>query len=382
MKTAAAAATADHFPPLHELEAVLWPGIAMLVFVISAVIVDLVIIMATRYRLVDLPNRRSAHALPTARGGGVAIVITMAAAATAAAFRWPSMSGPIMLGALIPSLVIGFVGVLDDMQPLRATLRLVIHIGVALAITWMLGPVESIALPGYGEIALGEAGWPLTVIWIVGLTNAFNFMDGIDGMAAFGAVVVGLVIAMIGLAMWAPPSMVLGAFVAAAAGGFLVFNWQPARVFMGDVGSAFLGTFFAVMPLLFPSHMRAAVFIPIAMALWPYIYDPFMSVLRRIWNGQDPLQPHREFLFHRLVRSGVPHARVTLLYGALALLGGIAGLAMLVGPVPEPARCGLPLIVVLMAALLTAGIELRCARVGLAPTGTPDHTPSTPPSQS
>lgn len=381
MKTAAAAAV-DLFPPLHELEVVLWPGLAMLVFVISAVIVDLVIIMATRYRLVDLPNRRSAHALPTARGGGVAIVITMTAAATAAAFRWPSMSGPIMLGALIPALVIGLVGVLDDMQPLRATLRLVIHIGVALAITWMLGPVESIALPGYGEIALGEAGWPLTVIWIVGLTNAFNFMDGIDGMAALGAVVVGLVIAMIGLAVWAPPSMVLGAFVAAAAGGFLVFNWQPARVFMGDVGSAFLGTFFAVMPLLFPNHTRAAVFIPIALALWPYIYDPFMSVLRRIWNGQDPLQPHREFLFHRLVRSGVSHARVTLLYGALALLGGIAGLAMLVGPVPEPARCGLPLIVVLMAALLTASIELRCARVGLAPIGTPDHTPSTPPSQS
>jgi UDP-N-acetylmuramyl pentapeptide phosphotransferase/UDP-N-acetylglucosamine-1-phosphate transferase len=253
---------------------------------------------------------------------------------------------------------------------------------VAVAITWVLGPFESIAIPGYGEISLGEAAWPLTVIWIVGLTNAFNFMDGIDGMAAFGAVVVGLLISLIGLALWAPPSMVLGAFIAASAGGFLVFNWQPARVFMGDVGSAFLGTFFAAMPLLFPSRMRAFVFIPIAMALWPYIYDPFMSVLRRIWNGQDPLQPHREFLFHRLVRSGVAHARVTLLYGVLAFLGGIAGLAMLVGPVPEPARCGLPLVVVLMAALLTAGIEMRCARVGLAPTGTPDHPPTSPPSQS
>lgn len=376
MKTAAAAA-ADLFPPLHELEAVLWPGLAMLVFVISAVIVDLVIIMATRYRLVDLPNRRSAHALPTARGGGVAIVITMTAAATAAAFRWPNMSGPIMLGALIPALVIGFVGVLDDMQPLRATLRLVIHIGVAVAITWMLGPLQALAIPGYGEISLGGAAWPLTVIWIVGLTNAFNFMDGIDGMAGLGAVVVGVMVAVVALAVWAPPLIVLGAFVAASAGGFLVFNWQPARVFMGDVGSAFLGTFFAAMPLLFPSHMRAEVFIPIAMALWPYIYDPFMSVLRRIWNGQDPLQPHREFLFHRLVRSGVPHARVTLLYGALAMLGGIAGVAMLVGPVPEPARCGLPLGVLLMAALLTAGIERRCARVGLTPTGTPDHPPST-----
>jgi hypothetical protein len=73
---------------------------------------------------------------------------------------------------------------------------------------------------------------------------------------------------------------------------------------------------------------------------------------------------------------------VTLLYGALALLGGIAGLAMLVGPLPEPAQCGLPLVVIVMAALLTASIEMRCARVGLTPTGTPDHPPSNPPSQS
>ena len=114
------------FPPLHDLEPVLWPGLALLVFVVSAVLVDLVIVMATRYRLVDLPNRRSAHALPTARGGGVAIVFTMAAAATLAAFRWPSMATQIMLGGLLPSLVIGFVGIIDD-NTWRFTAILVDH---------------------------------------------------------------------------------------------------------------------------------------------------------------------------------------------------------------------------------------------------------------
>jgi UDP-N-acetylmuramyl pentapeptide phosphotransferase/UDP-N-acetylglucosamine-1-phosphate transferase len=369
--------SADLFPPLHDLESVLWPGLALLVFVVSAVIVDLVIVLATRYRLIDLPNRRSAHALPTARGGGAAIVITVAAGATAAAFRWPNMAMPIMAGTLLPALVIGFVGVIDDMQPLRASLRLFIQIAVALAITWLLGPLRSISIPGLPEIELGRAAWPVTVLWIVGLTNAFNFMDGIDGMAALGAVVVGISFAVLALVCWVPPSIVLGAFLAAAAGGFLVFNWQPARIFMGDVGSGFLGTFFAAMPLLFPSHWRGTVFVPAAVMLWPYIYDPFISVLRRAASGHNPLEPHREFLFHRLVRSGVPHAWVSLLYGGLAAAGGLAGVAMVLPAVPLVIRSLLPLLPVGLALALTVGVEWRCAKTGLAPAGGSEHTPKT-----
>lgn len=369
--------TTDLFPPLDDLESVLWPGAALLVFVVTAVIVDLVIVLATRYRLVDLPNRRSAHALPTARGGGAAIVITMAAGATAAAFRWPSMAVPIMLGTLAPALVIGFVGVIDDMQPLRASLRLFIHIAVAVAITWILGPIRSFGIPGLPDLELGAAAWPVTVLWIVGLTNAYNFMDGIDGMAGLGAVVAGLSIVAFALVMWVPPIMVLGAFLAAAAGGFLVFNWQPARIFMGDVGSAFLGTFFAVLPLLFPPLLRSDAILPVAMCLWPYIYDPFLSVIRRALSGHNPLEPHREFLFHRLVRSGVPHAWVSLLYGILAALGGLAGVAMVAPQVPLAFRTLAPLVPLILAVCLTAGVELRCARVGLAPAGGSEHSPKT-----
>lgn len=365
----------DVFPPLHELEAVLWPGAALLVFVVSAVIVDLVIVMATRYRLVDLPNQRSAHALPTARGGGIAIVITMAFAALAVAFRWPNLAIGIVLGALAPSLVIGFVGVIDDVQPLRAMLRLFIQIGVAVIVTGVLGPIRSVGIPGVGSLDLGWAAWPVTLLWIVGLTNAFNFMDGIDGMAALGGVVVGLAIAAIGYAVWVPMPMLLGAFIAASAGGFLVFNWQPARVFMGDVGSAFLGTLLAAMPLLFPASTRSVVLLPIAMALWPYIYDPLVSVIRRAWNGHNPLEPHREFLFHRLVRSGVSHARVTALYGLLSAIGGGLGLALVAGIVPEGARPAVPLAILLMAVLLTAGIEYRCSRRELAAAGGSAHAP-------
>ena len=367
--------TTELFPPLHDLESVLWPGLALLAFVVTAVIVDLVIVVATRYRLVDLPNRRSTHALPTARGGGAAIVVTMAAGATAAAIRWPAMAVPIMLGALAPALVIGVVGAIDDMQPLKASLRLLIHITVAVAITWFLGPIRVVGIPGLPDIELGWAAWAVTVLWIVGLTNAYNFMDGIDGMAGLGAVVAGLSIATIAVALWVPPLMVLGGFLAAAAGGFLVFNWQPARIFMGDVGSGFLGVFFAAIPLLFHARFHSDVILPVAMCLWPYIYDPFLSVFRRALSGHNPLEPHREFLFHRLVRSGVPHAWVSLLYGGLAAVGGLAGVAMVTPQIPLQVRMLAPLVPVILAGCLTAAVETRCTMVSLAPAGGSKHSP-------
>ena len=359
--------TSELFPSFDSLESVLWPGAALMVFVITAVFVDIIILLAARWRLVDLPNRRSAHSLPTARGGGLAIVATFSVSALVVVLRWPSMMVPVLLGALLPGLVIATVGFVDDIRPLRASLRLLIQVAVATAVTWILGPIDAIAVPGNPASTLGAWAWPFTILWIVGLTNAFNFMDGSDGMAGLCAVVAGAGIAAVALVVREHCPLLLAAFLAATAGGFLVFNWFPARIFMGDVGSGFLGAFLAVLPMLFSADARPRVFLPVAMCLWPYIYDPFLSVLRRIWNRQSPFQPHREFLFHRLIRSGVGHARTALLYGLLAALGGLAGLAMLDPRVPEGVRASLPLAVIALAAGLTLGIESRCARSELVP---------------
>lgn len=355
------------FPTLDSIEAVLWPAAALLIFVITAVLVDVMILLAARWRLVDLPNRRSAHSLPTARGGGLAIVSTFTLGALAVAMRWPMVAVPVLAGALVPCLAIAAVGFVDDIRPLRALLRLVIQIAIALLITVVLGPVAAIAIPGLATVELGIFAWPFTVVWIVGMTNAFNFMDGSDGMAGLGAVVVGLCIGLLGLRLQAHVPMLLGAFLAAAAAGFLVFNWPPARIFMGDVGSGFLGTFFAALPLLFPAPTRPLVFLPILFCLWPYIYDPLLSVARRIANKKNPFEPHREFLFHRLIRSGASHSQAALLYGLMAALGGLAGVLMLADGAPEGLRAAMPLAVIAAAAGLTWGIERRCARVELVP---------------
>jgi len=361
------AADTSLFPSFDSIEAVLWPAAALLIFVITAVLADVIILLAARWRLVDLPNRRSAHSLPTARGGGLAIVSTFTLGAITVALRWPMVAVPVLAGALLPCLVIAAVGFVDDIRPLRASLRLFIQLAIAAIIIGALGPVEAIAIPGLPQLELGVFAWPFTIVWIVGMTNAFNFMDGSDGMAGTGAVIAGLCIGLFGLQVHAHVPMLLGVFLAAAAAGFLVFNWPPARIFMGDVGSGFLGTFFAALPLLFPATERPLVFLPILFCLWPYIYDPFLSVLRRIANRKNPFQPHREFLFHRLIRSGATHSQAAVLYAFLSAVGCLAGVLMLADHLPVWVRAAMPLAVVALAAGLTWGIERRCARVELVP---------------
>ena len=350
------------FPTLDSLESILWPGLALVVFVVTAVLVDVMILVATRLRLVDVPSNRSAHSLPTARGGGMPLVLSCCLASTAVCFRWPVYAFPVALGVILPSLIIAIVGFWDDIRPLRALLRLVVQIGAAVGIVAVLGPVRGLHLPGLPFIDFGWLAWPLSVVWVVGFINAFNFMDGSDGMAALAALAVAIGFVGISYSDGDFPVVLLSSFVGAAAAGFLVFNWPPARVFMGDVGSAFLGTFFAALTLFDVTGSTELNFMPLAMAAWPYIYDPLLTVIRRVWGGHNPLVPHREFLFHRLVRSGISHAAVAVLYAVLAAAGAVAGWMMLEPSVPTDVRRCLPLTVVFLAAVLTAWTEWRFRR--------------------
>ena len=376
MQAPAAPDATPLFPSFDTLETVFWPGVAIVVFVVTAVLVDLMIVLAARWRLVDLPNRRSAHALPTARGGGVAIVAMTTLAAVSVVLRWPPDAVKIVCGVCLPCLAIAGVGIIDDMRPLDAKLRLAIQIAVAVTMTAVLGPLSTIEIPGLPAVELGWAGWPITILWIVGMTNAFNFMDGSDGMAATAAVVAGGGLAAIGLLTACNMPLLLAAFAASAAAGFLVFNWQPARVFMGDVGSAFLGTWLAAIPLLFPESRRPTVLVPAVLCLWPVIFDPFVTVIRRIAAGANPLVPHREFFFHRLVRSGVSHGSVAAIYGGLAAAGVAAGLVMLVPAVPQAVRTAAPLVGFALAGWLAWFAERAFAR---SPAGAAAAAAAAPP---
>jgi UDP-N-acetylmuramyl pentapeptide phosphotransferase/UDP-N-acetylglucosamine-1-phosphate transferase len=226
------------------------------------------------------------------------------------------------------------------------------------------------SVPLFHQLNLGWLGLPLTFLWIVGLTNAYNFMDGIDGIAATQAVVVGTGWAIIGFMAHQPPITMMGLLIASASLGFLIHNWPPARIFMGDVGSAFLGYTLAVLPLMAAHvpHADARLALMGALLLWPFVFDSSFTFLRRALRGENVLAAHRSHLYQRLVIAGHTHLFVTTLYGVLAL----AGVALVLGWWSGASGSQAAIVILLpVLGILLWGYVLRCERRKLAKVSTP-----------
>ncbi|MBZ5498498.1 MAG: glycosyltransferase family 4 protein [Acidobacteriia bacterium] len=281
---------------------------------------------AERRQILDLPNARSSHTRPTPRGGGVIIVaVTLVGgaflvAALAPAYPWPAYL-PYAAGALL----VAGVSWIDDLRSLPNSLRFAVHLLATLVAIAGLGYWHVIDLPLYGPLALGWWGAVLTAVWIVGLTNAYNFMDGTDGIAGGLALAAGLGWAFLG---WEAGDLLvggLGLLIACSCLGFLVHNWPPARIFMGDVGSAFLGYTLAVLPVMFAgigSESGAAPVVGCAL-VWPFVFDTAFTFTRRLLRRENVFSAHRSHLYQRLIAAGSSHRRVALIYVSLALVGCI-----------------------------------------------------------
>lgn len=285
---------------------------------------------AERRRFLDIPNERSSHTRPTPRGGGLAVVVvvlvfTWLAVPSTPAFSWRAMAA-LTLGALL----IAGVSWLDDMRPVSFWVRLLVHaLGAGIAMAG-IGIIREIGLPFGLDLFLGWIGFPLTLVWIVGLTNAYNFMDGIDGIAGGQAVVAGLGWAILGLIGGQPMVGVMGLLIAAASLGFLGYNWPPARIFMGDVGSAFLGFAFAALTVLAAQSDPVFVLAGIVL-MWPFIFDAVFAFTRRLCRGEKVWAAHRSHFYQRLVISGLSHGQVSGLYIGLAMLGLVWAVALVRG---------------------------------------------------
>ena len=261
---------------------------------------------------------------------GVAIVLVTLAAAVAAAWLDPGI-GRGLAALLLPAACVAAVRPVDDIRPLPPLARLMVHVAAAAAAVQWLGPVERVWLGLVGELSLGAWAWPVTMLWIVGLTNAFNFMDGVDGMAGIVAAACGMAVAAaLGLCGSTAAGFVAAAFTGAVS-GFLAWNWPPARVFMGDVGSTFCGFFLAAVPLVLPASARPAALAVVALACWPFIVDTAVTLLARLVRGRNVLQSHRSHLYQRLVAAGWSHRAVAAMYGAAASFSAAVGLSALVG---------------------------------------------------
>lgn len=255
---------------------------------------------------VDLPGERSLHAQPTPHGGGLPIVL-----AALLAGLWAGVA-PLLLIAVV---ALATLSMIDDWLHLPVSVRLPVHLAAAASVVFL-------ALP---------ESWPLAVIMTIAIawaTNAYNFMDGADGLAG--------TMAFVGFGAYAAAFAFAGQFALAvlcvavmgAAVGFLLFNWHPARVFMGDVGSIPLG-------FLAGALGWTGVFVEAwpgwfaLMAFAPFLLDATLTLLRRVLRGERIWQAHREHCYQRLVRLGMNHGAMCSRWAALMLVGALLALVVL-----------------------------------------------------
>ena len=280
--------------------------------------------------LLDHPNERSSHDQPVPRGGGLAIAAVFLVAVAVLWWFDPSHSR-LFMALLLSGSVVAAAGYWDDHVDVRARWRLLLHLGAAVLAAVLMGPMTTIPLP-WTTIELPTwLGATLTVMGLVWLLNLYNFMDGIDGIAGGEAVSVALAAAAIGFSQGvATPGLVL---FAAACAGFLLFNWPPARIFMGDVGSGFAGFVFG----LYVVHTSLAaphwlwVWVILLAVFW---IDATVTLLRRLAHGETPYAAHRTHAFQNAARLLGSHRPVTVAVVAINTLF-LAPLAFLAAHYPQ-----------------------------------------------
>lgn len=319
-----------------------------LLTILSAIGVWIIRQYAERRRIMDHPNERSSHSAPTPRGGGLAIVIVVLIAGCVAVVAERSRS-PIDISPsliyLVCGAVIAYLGWRDDLHSLSPRVRFGVQGLVALASVLGMGYFKSVTIPLFGQLQLGAVGFIITLLWIIGLTNAYNFMDGIDGIA--GGVALSAALGWMFLASRTNNDFVYWVALAVAAGGvgFLFHNWSPAKIFMGDAGSTFLGYTFAVLPLLSADEGGDALMLG-TLLMWTFIMDAGVTFIRRALKRENVFAAHRNHLYQRLVIAGYKHAAVTLLYIFLTLLAAALAYAWSWGQpyAPPLIIIGLPLL--------------------------------------
>jgi len=288
--------------------------------------------------LMDVPNARSSHSLPTPRGGGVAILVAFLLGLNIAFFAEFGIPANLFYALLGAGAGIALLGFLDDHGHIAARWRLLGHFAAAIwALFWLNGlpPIDALGF----SLDLGWVGHVLAAVYLVWLLNLYNFMDGIDGIASVEAICVCLGGALLGIAGSSQPTeFVAPLLLAAAVAGFLFWNFPPARIFMGDAGSGFLGITLGVLSL------QAAWVAPQFLWSWlillgVFIVDATFTLLRRLMRGDKVYEAHRSHAYQYASRRFGRHLPVTLAVAALnlfwllpiALWVGWGGLDGLVG---------------------------------------------------
>lgn len=295
-------------------------GVALVVALISTPVVKS---LARHMGAVDVPkDNRRMHDHPIPRMGGLAIFFGF----LLSTLIFVPMNGQYR-GMLLGAVVIVVLGIFDDIYSLKASFKFVIQIVAALIAVFSGNVITALSNPNiFSQNPVWELGWlayPVTVIWIVAITNSVNLIDGLDGLACGVSTISSMTMLVIALVVADLPVALLMAALAGACIGFLPYNVNPAKIFMGDTGSTFLGYVLAVVSIqgLFKFYAVISFAVPFLMLGLP-IFDTAFAFIRRIAHGQSPMHADRSHVHHRLIDMGFSQKQaVAVLYIISAILG-------------------------------------------------------------
>lgn len=297
--------------------------------VLSFVAVPIVRIIAFKCGAVDVPkDNRRMHKTPIPRMGGLAICFGF----FVSYLCFAETIEPKHLAILAGSLILVITGIIDDRRPLRALTKLVLQVIAAIIPICMGLRIDFITnLNVYSEnttMLLGFLSVPITIIWIVGLTNALNLIDGLDGLAGGIATISSLSLVIVATVFQRPETAIPFIALAGATIGFLPYNINPAKIFMGDTGALFLGYMLAVFSVdgFFKSFAAINFIIPLIVLGLP-LFDTSFAIFRRLLKGQPIMKPDRSHLHHKLVDAGFSQRQAV---GILCTISGLFSLATIV----------------------------------------------------
>ncbi|TFE03978.1 glycosyltransferase family 4 protein [Jeotgalibacillus salarius] len=323
----------------------------LIVFISSIILTPFVKKLAFKIGATDKPNYRKVHQRIMPRLGGLAIFLSFVIG-----FVLIQPQNDAALPLLFGSVIIIIVGVLDDIRELSAKVKLLGQIAAALVVVLGGVQLEYINLPFGGQLEFGVFSIPMTVLWIVAITNAVNLIDGLDGLAAGVSTIALGTISLMALLDGNIFVMAMGMLLFASVLGFLVYNFHPAKIFMGDTGALFLGFAISVIALLgFKNVTMISLIIPIIVLGVP-ISDTFFAIIRRLVNKQPLSAPDKSHLHHRLLALGYSHKQTVLIIYAIAATFGMSALIFSMSTVWGA---------VLVIGIMLIAIELFAESIGL-----------------
>lgn len=325
-------------------------GAGVLALVVSTIVTPIVIRISHRRQWFDMPNERKIHTSPVPRLGGIGMFIAFIVSALVVPVLFPLVSPgpwPVRYGVNIIPVFLGFalihaLGLMDDFRNLSALLKFALQIAAAALVALGGFTVSVVNIPSVGVVSLGVFAWPVTIFWIIAITNAVNLVDGLDGLAGGISGIAALAMGVSAFIMWAATPALMAFALLGAILGFMLFNYPPARIFMGDSGALFLGFALAVIPLMRgPGSTSLGDLLAPATVLALPILDVVAAIVRRVREKRPIYSPDKEHIHHKLLALGLKDTTILpVIYAFCVYVAGASVVALFLPRVQALILCG------------------------------------------